>query len=130
MPIRSRRPPILATLAVLVGAVATGCSPGVAHPVDPDRAMVALKTTLDAWKDGKSIDSLQSGVPPIVAQDMEWASGAKLLDYRVDDGRPADANLDARVKLALSVRGKKVERDARYLVTTSPAVTVFRDMMR
>ncbi|WP_165071476.1 hypothetical protein [Paludisphaera rhizosphaerae] len=130
MPLRSLHGSLLVIVAVLVGASMTGCSTGVAHPVDPDRAMVALKATLDAWKEGKSIDSLQSSSPPIVAQDMEWTSGARLLDYHVDDGKPADANLDVRVKLTLNARGKKVERDARYLVTTSPAVTVFRDMMR
>lgn len=119
-----------AALAVAIAATAAGCSQGVAHPVDPDSARAALKTTLDAWKEGKTPDSLASASPAIVAQDMEWMSGAKLLDYSVVSDTPADANLDARVKLTLSAKGKKVEREAKYLVTTSPAVTVFRDMMK
>jgi hypothetical protein len=119
-----------AALLAALAAAAWGCSPGVANPVDPGGARAALKTALDAWKEGKTPDSLQSASPAIVAQDMEWASGAKLLDYSVVSEKPADANLDARVKLTLSARGKKVEREAKYLVTTSPAVTVFRDMMK
>lgn len=118
----------MALLAALA-AVACGCSPAAPHAVDPEAARAALRTTLDAWKEGKTPDSLQSASPAIVAQDMEWASGAKLLDYAVVGDTPADANLDARVKLVISARGKKVQREAKYLVTTSPAVTVFRDMM-
>lgn len=117
-------------LLVALSAVALGCSPGVANPVDPEGARAALKTALDAWKEGKTPDSLQSASPAIVAQDMEWAGGAKLLDYSVVSDKSADANLDARVKLTLTAKGKKVQREAKYLVTTSPAVTVFRDMMK
>lgn len=127
---RSRPRIGMAAAAILALASAWGCSPGIANPVDPDGARSALKTTLDAWKEGKTPDSLQSASPAIVAQDMEWASGAKLLEYSVVSDTPADANLDARVKLTISAKGKKVQRDAKYLVTTSPAVTVFRDMMR
>ncbi|WP_165249649.1 hypothetical protein [Paludisphaera soli] len=128
-PIPARR--LAATLAVALAAIATGCSSGVAHPVDPGPAMDALKTTLDAWKAGKAPDSLQEASPPIVVQDLEWLSGAKLESYEVQgEGVPADANLQVRVKLNLAAKGKKAQRDAHYLVTTSPALTVFRDMMR
>ena len=120
-----------ALVVVATAVAASGCGSGVAHPVDPDRAMTALKTALDAWKDGKDPESLKTSDTPMVVQDMEWQSGAKLVDYQVEgDGSPADANLNVRVKLNLTAKGKKVQRDAHYLVTTSPAVTVFRDMMR
>lgn len=116
-------------LLAAIAAAVCGCSAGVAHPVDPEAARVALKTTLDAWKEGKTPDSLQAGSPAIVAQDVEWSSGAKLLEYALVTDKPADANLDARVTLTVSSKGKTRKRDARYLVTTSPSVTVFRDMM-
>lgn len=125
-PRRTVRTALLAALA----AIACGCSTGAPHAVDEEAARAALRTTLDAWKEGKTPDSLQSASPAIVAQDMEWASGAKLIDYSVVGDKAADANLDARVKLTtVSARGKKIQREAKYLVTTSPAVTVFRDMM-
>ena len=70
----------------------------------------------------------------MVAQDFEWASGAKLIDYQiVDDGKEEDVNLRP-VKLTLSNVGKDkekpVEKKASYVVGTSPSVTVFRDIMR
>ncbi|MDG3004120.1 hypothetical protein [Paludisphaera mucosa] len=128
---KTRRTAGALALALGLASAATGCGTGVAHPVDPGGAMVALKTTLDAWKEGKDPESLKTAASPIVVQDMEWQSGAKLVDYHVEgDGSPADANLEVRVKLNLTAKGKKVERNAHYLVTTSPAVTVFRDMMK
>ncbi|AMV39906.1 hypothetical protein [Planctomyces sp. SH-PL62] len=121
----------VAALVVALAAIASGCSSGVAHPVDPGPAMDALKTVLDAWKEGKTPDFLKDAAPAIVVQDLEWLSGAKLESYQVEgDGVPADANLEVRVKLNLAAKGKKLQRDAHYLVTTSPALTVFRDMMR
>ena len=132
MPFRIKLARSLAVASALALApLSGGCARGVAHPVDPDRALTALKAALDAWKDGKTPESLATASPPMVVQDLEWASGAKLLAYQVDGpGNPADANLDVRVRLTVAGRGKKAERDVRYLVTTSPAVTVFRDMMR
>jgi hypothetical protein len=106
-----------------------GCGGGVRNPVDPERAREALKTTLESWKKGESMDSLQSATPSIVAQDSDWRSGAKLTDFEVaGDGKPMDANLRVAVKLTLrNKQGKEVKKSVNYLVTTSPAVTVFRD---
>ena len=40
---------------------------------------------------------------PMIVQDFEWESGAKLLDYQlVDDGKAYDANLRIQVKLTLA----------------------------
>ena len=71
----------------------------------------------------------------MVAQDFEWAGGAKLIDYQiVDDGKEEDVNLRIPVKLTLKNVGKDkekpVEKKASYVVGTSPSVTVFRDIMR
>jgi hypothetical protein len=69
----------------------------------------------------------------MTAQDYEWASGAKLLDYQfLDDGREEDANLRVQVKITLAQegKGKAVEKNASYVVGTSPTVTVFRDILR
>jgi len=118
-------------LAVIVALSIAGCSAGVANPVDPDRARVALKTALDHWKSGGDPLSMPTSATPMTVQDLEWQSGAKLLDYEVlGDGEPADANLRVKVKLTLAGKGKKAEKTVNYLVTTSPAVTVFRDSMR
>jgi hypothetical protein len=130
---------VAASLAVLAILMVSGCSnPSQAHAVDPLRARGALKIALDEWKKGESPKSLASASTPMVVQDFEWASGARLVDYQiVDDGKAEDANLRVQVKLTVSAgqglgkaAAKTAEKKVWYLVGTSPQVTVFRDMLR
>lgn len=106
-----------------------GCG-GNAHAVKPDVAQQTLRTALDSWKSGKSIQDLKTASPAIVVQDLDWSGGAKLLDYEVLDGsKPVDANLQAKVKLKLrDAKDVESEKTVSYVVGTSPALTVFRDM--
>jgi hypothetical protein len=128
-----------ACLVVLATLLLPGCSnPSLAHAVDPPQARDALKTALDGWKKGESPESLASASTPIIVQDFDWMSGAKLIEYDlVDDGKAVDANLSIQVKLTLSggsqagkTAGKTIEKKVWYLVTTSPKLTVFRDSFR
>ncbi len=71
----------------------------------------------------------------MTVQDLDWAGGAKLIDYQIlDDGKALDANLSVRVKLVFDglgkTPGKSAEKTVWYLVGTSPSVTVFRDAFR
>jgi hypothetical protein len=127
-------------LAVLAALFLSGCSSSSsAHAVDPPQARDALKVALEAWKNGENLKSLESSSTPMVVQDFDWAGGAKLVDFEiVGDGQPEDANLRILVKLTTE-GGKSVgkpsatrssEKKVWYLVTTSPKVTVFRDMLR
>ena len=91
---------ILAT----AGPLLSGCSEeqGRAAPVDPSLARDALKTALESWKKGDTIDALKSGSPPIVAQDFDWMAGHRLVSYEVTgDGKDDDANLRIPVDLTL-----------------------------
>lgn len=130
---------VVACLAVLATLLLPGCGdPSRAHAVNEPSARDALKTALDGWKNGKTPASFAAASSPMIVQDFEWDSGARLLDYQlVDDGKPYDANL--RVQVKLTVEGadakaapatKKTEKTVWYLVGTSPKVTVFRDMLR
>jgi hypothetical protein len=96
--------------------------------VDPDRARDALKTTLESWKNGGSMAALQQASPSIVAQDLDWIVGAKLVAYQVaGDGKRLEANLYVPVKLTLKMpNGRQVKKSATYVVGTSPYLTVFR----
>jgi hypothetical protein len=131
---RPRR--LAAVLIALAALPLAGCwGPGQARAVDAPRAREALKIALDHWKNGQDPKSLASSGTPMTAQDYEWTSGAKLLNYEiVDDGKEEDANLRVQVKLTLSQpgkdKGKPVEKKAWYVVGTSPSTTVFRDIMR
>ncbi|HEY2785195.1 MAG TPA: hypothetical protein VGJ05_09490 [Fimbriiglobus sp.] len=111
----------------LVCLLAVGCGDRpVAKSVEPEKAREALKTTLDAWKAGRPIKSLQSDTPPIVAQDFDWMAGAKLDAYEVlGEGTPMDANLKVPVKLTLKGQQPKT---VNYVVGTDIRLTVFRAM--
>jgi hypothetical protein len=131
---------VAACLAVLATLLLPGCGdPSRAHAVHEPTARDALKTALDGWKKGETPASFASASAPMIVQDFEWESGAKLVDYQlVDDGKPYDANLRVQVKLTLTggaekkapAPGKNTEKTVWYLVGTSPKVTVFRDMLR
>lgn len=116
------------SVAICVTLLITGgCStdPPKVAAVKPEEARAALKTTLNAWKAGKPIDSLGSANPPIVAQDVDWMQGKKLTAFEVvGDGTPQDANLRCEVKLTLE--GAKSDKKVFYIVGTSPRLTVFR----
>ncbi len=128
-----------ACLVTLLTLFLPGCSnPATAHAVDPPQAREALKLALDGWKNGESPRSFESSSPPMVIQDVDWLAGAKLSNYEIiDEGKAEDANLRVRVNLTLSSASasgksqpKMAEKKVWYLVTTSPKVTVFRDMLR
>jgi hypothetical protein len=127
---------LVAGLVCLTALPLAGClGSSQARPVDAPRAREALKIALDHWKKGEDPKTLESSEIPMVAQDFEWAGGAKLIDYQiVDDGKEEDVNLRIPVKLTLKNVGKDkekaVEKKASYVVGTSPSVTVFRDIMR
>jgi hypothetical protein len=130
---------VVACLAVLATLLLPGCADASrAHAVNEPTARDALKTALDGWKNGKTPASFATEPSPMIVQDFEWDSGAKLLDYQlVDDGKAYDANLRIQVKLSLAGGNakaapatKNTEKTVWYLVGTSPKVTVFRDMLR
>jgi len=123
---------VVACLAVLATLFFGGCSgSSQAHAVNEPRARDALKTALDQWKAGASIESMTSSSTPMTVQDFDWMAGAKLVDYElIDDGKAYDANLRVQVKLSLRGPGKATEKKVWYLVGTSPSVTVFRDALR
>lgn len=131
------RPRWLGAVVVVLAALPfPGCSGyGQARPVDAPRAREALKTALEHWKKGEDPRSLELSSTPMVAQDFEWARGAKLIDYEVvDDGKEEGVNLRVQVKLTLTDpgkdKGKPIEKKASYVIGTSPSLTVYRDIMR
>ena len=86
---------------------------------------------MESWKEGGSIESLKEESPAIVVQDFDWANGIELLNYEVvGDGKEAQANLFAQVKLSLKDKqGMQSEKTVTYVVNTAPMLTVFRDIL-
>ena len=101
-------------------------------PVDHDVALDTLETVMESWKSGQPIKELAEEKPPIVVQDLDWQNGLALLKYEVlGDGKRVNANLYAQVKLSLKDKeGTESEKTVTYVVTTAPALTVFRDMLK
>jgi hypothetical protein len=95
-------------------------------------ALDTLTRAMESWKEGETVDALREETPPVVVQDFDWTRGFKLLDYEVvGEGKPVDANLIAQVKLTLEdQQGAQSEKTVTYVVSTAPALTVFRDMFK
>lgn len=127
---RNRFVRLICILIVSVTFNCAGCEAKkrTAGPVDPLVARAALKTTLDAWMDGKSPAALRKRQPTIVAQDADWLSGMRLAQYKLlDPGTERDANLECQVKLwMIDSKGKVAKRTVTYVIGTDPVLTVFR----
>lgn len=121
-----------AAVACLALLLVAGCGRGryEVAPLDEEQARETLNDALESWKQGESQDSLQERSPPILAQDPDWMSGVKLLDYEfVDAGEEVDGRLVSHVKLKLlDDRGGQGEKTVTYLVNTNPGLTVLRDI--
>ncbi len=117
---------------VVFAVLLAGCGGSNPHPVKVNLAKSTLESVMESWKNGETPELVRAKKPSVIVQDMDWTSGTKLIDYEIlDDEKPVDANLIARVKLKLSgAGGKEIEKTATYVVGTSPALTVFRDIMK
>jgi hypothetical protein len=120
----------LALLGWLACGCAAGCSDHGVRSVDEQAARQALRATLEAWKHGTRIESLKELSPPIVAQDLDWESGRTLVEFDIrDDGAIKAVNLSVPVELTLrDAAGKSVKKKVKYMIGTSPVITVFREI--
>lgn len=116
------------SLALLV--LLAGCGRGH-YPVEPEHARDALRQTLDAWKSGLTLEGWKKREPSLTVQEPDWQAGLALAGFEIlDQGDENGANLRCRVRLLLrDAAGKEFARETRYIVTTRPTRTVFRDLM-
>jgi hypothetical protein len=124
----ARKPPAWAEITALplLAALAFGC--GGQKPVDLDQARATLAMALDAWRDGRTMDEVTNGSPPITVADPKWKAGFKLSRYEVaQTTRAAGFDLKMPVELWLEdPKGKAVRETAKYTVSVEPARTVIR----
>jgi len=120
----------LAFLGMVTCGGVVGCSGNGVQTVDVAGAKQALNATLESWKKGVPIDSLRAHKPSIVAQDMDWEAGVELIKFDVlGEGRDEAVNLRIPVDLTLRDKaGKEVKKKVKYMVGTSPVITVFREI--
>ena len=96
---------------------------------DPDKAPGLVRTVLDAWKDGRTAESLKDG-SSIHAADPQWQAGARLIKYEIDEGGTRVEGYDVRcpVRLWLEINGQaKGPVTVFYSVATTPNQVVVRD---
>jgi hypothetical protein len=120
-------------LAFVSLGLALALSPGcrrrpVAETVDPAKAREVLRTTLTAWQNGDSADSLRKQWPGIAAADPKWQGGHRLVRFDIaNKDQVVGCDLQCQVTLVLKgPDGKQTEEKAVFTVSTSPALVVVR----
>jgi hypothetical protein len=92
------------------------------------QARAALRTALEAWKQGERPESLRDGAPSIHMTDDDWQAGRRLKRYQVDDAdEVVGVGLRCNVVLAFEDEsGGKVERRALYHIDVQPRLVIAR----
>jgi hypothetical protein len=117
----------ISVLCVALAALAGCQSKQVANNPEVASAQEVVKAGLEAWKNGSTPASLESGADAVQFRDEDWQAGAKLLEYRILKlGGEEEGETVCAVLLKLQVRGKAVDRSVNYRVTLTPKRTVAR----
>src|SRR4051794_24866932 len=90
--------------AALLFLMAAGCGSSLPPETNQEAAKEALVAALDAWKGGKTPESLRERKPAVDFLDLGWQSGAGLSDYKVMGQERHGAGV--RFKVALSLKPK------------------------
>ncbi|MDP1563956.1 MAG: hypothetical protein Q8M16_21450 [Pirellulaceae bacterium] len=106
----------------------SGCGGSGNQVVESDLARETLQQVLQHWQSGGQVDDCQAWVPPVVVGASQWSENAKLLEFRIVEERPLDANLFVNVELTLEIAGRRETVVEQYCVGTDPVLTVFRSM--
>ena len=95
-------------------ALPLGC--GGLEPTDPDKARETLAIVLDAWRDGRSLEEVTGGSPPITVSEPKWKAGYKLTGYEVA-GTSRAAGFDLKIPVELSLKDPQGKSSARRSAT-------------
>lgn len=118
----------LTLFLVLTVCLMPGCHRGLDSDVDSAQADKALQTALEAWKGGKSQADLEKGHPSIIMNEDDWRTGKRLLDFKMEKGALSGRQVRCRVRIKLQDKDdKSVERDAVYIIDTTPRIVIVRD---
>jgi hypothetical protein len=111
---------VLSSTAILLAAAfVAGCG-GTPIPkeTDPTKAVTALKSTLEKWKDGTSIVALQKETPAVYAADEDWEAGMKLVAFELRDVLD-QGGFATRIPVRLNIQspGGLLWKEVEYKVT-------------
>jgi hypothetical protein len=115
--------------AFLALVLALGCGRGLPSPASADKGEEAIRTALEAWKQGETPEALQRRSPPLWVNEPEWTAGNRLLAYDLADKvEPFGRQLRCTVKLALQDKGGKTyEKRIGYQIDTNPNLVIVRE---
>jgi hypothetical protein len=111
----------------LVICLLPGCRRGLGPDADPVEADRALQTALEAWKSGKSPADLQQQRPSILMNEDDWRAGKRLLDFTMEKGSLSGRQVRCRVRIKLQDKDMTVDREAVYIIDTTPRIVIVRD---
>ncbi len=114
---------------VLCCVFSSGCGPATVPPSDTKQALELVDKLMGQWKSGATVEELAKMTPPIFVSEALWKSGARLTDYKVvGEGEMLGPNVRFKISLKyIGKNGTSEERSYNYLVTTTPALTFFRE---
>jgi hypothetical protein len=116
--------PLIALALCLLPA----CDRNLDPPADTEEAEKALRTALEAWKAGKSQGDLEKESPSVIMNEDDWRGGKRLRDFKLLEGSLSGRQVRWRVRITLQDKeGKSAERDATYIIDTTPRIVIVRD---
>jgi hypothetical protein len=95
-----------------------------------ESSRAALTATLDAWKQGKTREEMETMSPSLYFGDDDLNRGAKLLEYIIaGEGKPAGTGYSYIVNVKLQDKDTAKTRDKKiaYRVVTEPKYAVTRE---
>jgi hypothetical protein len=105
-----------------------GCRGGLGPDADRDVADKALRTAMEAWQNGKPQDDLEKEQPAIIMNEDDWRMGKRLIEFKIEECTLSGRQVRCRVRLKLQDKdGKKAERNAVYVIDTTPRIVIVRD---
>lgn len=120
----------LLRLTALAGlALVAGCGGRSQSEEELKRAESALRSALDAWKEGRPAAALKARTPAVEITDPDWASGHRLHGYEVRRCE-AERGRNARCWVVLSLLargGKRSEKEVVYELKAGDTVVIGRD---
>jgi hypothetical protein len=106
---------------------ATGCGRRSLPETDLARARIAVETTLESWKKGEMPEALKER--SIDADDPDWASGERLVDFMIYDaeGRKRDRIRCGVLLTLLDRQGSKVNKEVYFTISSEDRIVIRRE---
>jgi len=120
------KPTLLPAGLVFILAALPGCKNTLPPAANADEARAALKIALDTWKSGGTSEALTQRTPPIYFNESKWQPDVRLISYAIRHGHEMYGQ-SVRLTVSLAFKrpdGTTKEREATYLVDTSPAIVI------